>query len=362
MKGFYNLDEVLSVSILDICNYLGVPVEGSGRSKFCKMRNEKTASCKLYLDNQDGHDTFCDFGDGNRGGNVINFVMTRERCDRQKAIDWIAETFGLQPQNNTDYENVNELSDRAWQKLGVYGDLATKNMEFDLEHNPLEKVQKDSEKYAMPVNQLRKDYPTKYAQEILKKKAIPFVYNLRNQYYLTLYTWLSLQKSLVGHFDINNVPEDDRKEAMALCDQLTQAEKLLKKALNGTDIRYSFKKYNLYQDLTQLHLGQISFEIGENSYTEVKSESKLQGVDLRYRSVSCDDYFSLNEYGLNSVFHAAFVKNDKVNLVFLPEQSELIDKCISLYQTAKDLEQQERQKALSDDRKSTTPVNIPEER
>lgn len=360
MKGFYNLEDIQSIPILDVCNYFGVPVQKHGGSAFCKLRDEKTASCKLYLNNSDGYDSFYDFG-SHVGGSVINFVEQCLGCDWQSAIEELARAFSIEPVNNTEYMNRNELSDIEYKKIGVYGDLATKNFEFDLEKYPLESVKKYSEKYAMPVNQLRKDYPAKYAQEILKKKAIPFVYDLRNQYYLTLYTWLSLQKSLVGHFDINNVPEDDRKEAMALCNQLTQAEKLLKKALNGTDIQYSFKEYNLYQDLTKLHLGEISFEIGENSYVEVKRESNLQGVDLRYRSVSCDDYFSLNEYGLNSVFHAAFVKNDKVNLVFLPEQSELIEKCISLFHKAKELEQAERQKTEIENKKEKT-VNISDER
>lgn len=360
MKGFYNLDDIQSIPILDVCSYFGVPVQKNGGSAFCKLREERTASCKLYLNNADGYDSFYDFG-SHVGGGVINFVAQCLGCDWQSAIEELARAFSIEPVNNSEYLNRNELTDLEYKKIGVYGDLATKNFEFDLEKYPLESVQKYSEKYAMPVNQLRKDYPTKYAQEILKKKAIPYVYGLRNQYYFTLYTWLSFQKSLVGHFDINNVPEDDRKEAMALCNQLTQAEKILKKALNGTDIRYSFKEYNLYQDLTKLHLGEISFEIGENTYVDVKRESNHQGVDLRYRSVACDDYFSLKEYGIDSVFHAAFVKNDKVNLVFLPEQSELIDKCITLYHKAKELERAERENTESVSPK-TKPVFVPEER
>lgn len=330
MKGFYNLDDILSISIRDVCNYLGVPVEQHGGSCFCKLRDEKTASCRLYLDNSDGHDSFYDFG-SHVGGSVINFVEQRLGCDWQGAVEELARVFSIEPINNSDYFNRNELTDLEYKKIGVYGDLATKNFEFDLERFSLESVQKYSEKYAMPVNQLRKDYPSKYAHDIIKKRAIPFVYSLRNKYYFHLYCCLSIQKTITGHFDINNVPHSDLQECKELCKEVEKAENLLKKALRGTDITYTFKDYNILEDLKKLYYGEIAFEVGENSYAEVKRESQRHGVDLRYRSLDVDDYMALSDYGINSVLHAAFLKNDKVNLAFLPEQSELIDKCIGLY-------------------------------
>jgi len=64
MKAFYNLEDLNSISILEVCNYFGVPINKNGGSYFCKLRNERTASCKLYLNNSDGHDSFYDFGSG----------------------------------------------------------------------------------------------------------------------------------------------------------------------------------------------------------------------------------------------------------------------------------------------------------
>lgn len=342
--GFYNLDQVRSIPILDVCESLGIQVEKHGnRSYFVKLRDEKTASCKLYLDGKDGYDSFCDFGNCKNGGDVIKFTAEYLGCSWQEALDHLADRFGIPAINNSEYMNRNELTDIEWKKLGVHGDLATKNFDFDLEKYSLESAQKFSEKYAMPVNQLRKDFPNKYVYEIIKKRAIPFVYKMRNNYYFDLYCALSFQRDLTGHFDINNVPKEDIDRLTVDCKRLAQAELLLRKALRGTDVKYSFRDYDIRLDLQNIYLGKVSFEIGETSYSDLKKESSLQGVDLRYRSVSLGEYLSLKEYGIDMVSHAAFLKHDKVNLVFLPEHSELIDKCIDLHKTAKVLDSVEQQ-------------------
>lgn len=331
MKAFYNLEDLNSISILDVCEHFGVPVEKKGGSYFCKLRNERTASCKLYLKNADGHDSFFDFGPS-VGGNVIRFVSEYLNCDFQTAIEELANAFNIEPVNNTDYLNRNELTDLEWKKIGVYGDLATKNFEFDLDKFSFESTQKYAERYSMSVNQLRKDYPYKYAVDIIKKRAVPFVYSSRNNYYFNLHTCLSLQKSLFGYFDINNVPQEEFENLKSLSKEQTNVEFILKKALRGTDVTFTFKEYDVLEDLKKIYYGEIAFEIGANSYAEVKYNSQRHGTDLRYRSVSMYEYLKLGDYDINSVMHAAFVKNDNVNIAFLPEQGELIDELIDLCQ------------------------------
>lgn len=330
--SFYNLDEVRSLSILDVCHAYGIEV--STRGNFIKLRDEKTASCKLYFGDGNDNDSFYDFG-SHQNGDVIKLVSVYTGCSWQEALESLASTFGIAPVNNTQYMDRNELSDLEWRKLGVYGDRATKNFDFDLEKYSIESVQRFSDKYGIPVNQLRKEYPNKYMYDIIKKRAIPHVYRMRNDYYFHLYNHLSAQLSILGHFDLNNMSHEDLQECKDMCKQLTQAESLLRKALKGTDVRYQCRQYDVLQDLTKIYKGEISFEIGKLSYAELKSESRLQGVDLRFREVSVGDYVAMDEYGINSVGHAAFLKNDKVNIVFLPEHSALIDKCIGLYEQAK---------------------------
>lgn len=333
--NFYNLDEVRSLPILEVCSMLGVEVEKKGSSShWCKLRpGEKTASCKLYLGNGNEYDSFCDFGNCKNGGDVIKFASEYLGCSWQDALEQLASSFNIAPINNTQYMNRNELTDLEYRKIGVYGDLATKNFDFDFDKFSLESIEKYSEKYAMPVEQLRKDYPQKYVWDIIKKRAIPHVYGLRNDYYFALYCCLSIQKSLTGHFDINNVPHKDLQELIAASKELTKAEQLLKKALRGTDVRYSQREYNVLEDLKKINYGEISFEIGDKTYADMKRESKLYGVDLRYRSVSVDSYFALKNYGLEEIAHAGFLQNEKVNIVFLPDQGDAIDRCIRLEQT-----------------------------
>lgn len=340
-KNFYNLDDVRNISILDVCEQYGVLVQKQGKSYFCKLRDEKTASCKLNINTRYGYDTFKDFGSG-AYGDVITFVQElRGHKDWQDALDDLAQTFNVQPQNNTDYMQRNELTDLEYKKIGIYGDLATKNFDFDLEKFSLESAENYAKKYTMSVNELRQKHPNKYLYEVLMKRAFPHIHKLRHEYYFGLHTCLSLQKDILGHFDINKVSEADMDRFKKECKNLIQAESLLKKALKGTGYVYPFREYDVRLDLQKIYTGEIPIELGVNSYSEIKQEVAVQGVYQRYRSVSLSDYLSLKEYGIDSVKHAAFLKGDKVNLVFMPENGERIDKCIALYNKAKDLEKGE---------------------
>lgn len=334
---FYDLDEVRSISLLDVCEALGILVEKKGSSCFCKLRNERTASCKLYLDNPGEPHSFYDFG-ANVGGDVIKFVSCYENCDWQQALERLANLFNIAPINNNDYLHRNELTDSEYAKIGIYGDRASKNFDLNLDKFSIEAVQAYSEKYAMQVNQLRKDYPSKYEYDVLRKRAIPYVYKKRNDYYFQLYCALSTHKLFASEFDIKNISEDVLLECSTSCGALIKAEKLLKKALEGTNVKYTFKDYDVASDLKKIFYGEISFEIGENSYSEVKRASCSFGVDLMFKPLKLDEYLALGDFGITDVFHAAFLKDDKVNLAYLPDQSAEIDKCMRLYNQAKGIE------------------------
>lgn len=324
-KAFYNLDEVRDISILEVCDHFGVQYQKQGRSYFCKLRDEKTASCKLNVDTKYGYDTFKDFGSG-KFGDVIAFVQEYLGCDWQTALEELASSFNIQPQNNTDYFRRNELTDKEYEKIGIYGDLATKNFDFDLTTFSVESAEKYAQKYAMSVNELRKKHPNKYLYEVVAKRAFPHINKMRHNYYFSIYTCLSFQKDILGRFDINNVPKEDLDALEKECKGLIHAEALLKKALMGTGYVYPFKKYDVRLDLKKIHCGEISIELGANSYSEIQREVSLQGVFQKYKKdVDLFDYLSLKEYGIDSVQHAAFLKGGKVNLVFMPENSLLID-------------------------------------
>lgn len=344
--AFENWDEIRMISILDVCSTLGIPVQQNGRSYWCKLRPEEGhASCKLYFDSANG-DSFCDFGNCKNGGDVIKFAAEWLGVDYQAASEQLARSFNIAPLDNTQYFNRNEVGDHEWKKLGVYGDLATKNMDLNLDKYSFEYIRNLSEMYNMPVNQLRKEHSAVYIRDIIRKRAIPTVYQMRNTYYFAVYCCLASQKALTGKFDINNVPHEDMEELKKLCAEVTQGEFILRKALKGTDVRYSYKDYNVLTDLKKIYCGDISFEIGEKTYVDVKKESWRYGADLQYRSISVDDYLALDAFGINSILHAAYLRKDRVNLVFLPEQGPLIEKCIEQFEDYKD--KRDRLAALQD--------------
>lgn len=330
-KNFYNLDDVLSIPIEEVCEVFGVKVLRHG---MCSIRpDEKYPSCKLYTKNPDGHDTFYDFG-ANVGGSVVDLVMFLNNTDRQGAFDFLGETFHLEPQNNTDYEHRNELTDAQYLKIGVYGDLATKNLDFDLERFSMESAQKYADKYHMTVNELRKQHPNFYTFKILMRRALPHVSNMRNSYYMDLYNHYLLAKSLqvsdptalIG----SSVEEFERQKK-----ELMAAEKLLYKAAKGTSLeeRLTVRKYDVKEDYRALIDGKISFQVGPTSYNDIKFEASKQDATLCYHSVPMEDYFFLKREFLENVPHAAFMRAGTVNIACLPEQSLEIERSIDLLPT-----------------------------
>lgn len=329
-KRFFDLEEVRSLPIKDVCAAFGIPVE---RSNFIKLRpSEKTASTKLYINKGKGYDRFHDFGT-NEGGDCINLIENWRGCSWQQALEAVADAFGIQPVNNFDYEQRGMLSDVQWAKIGIYGDLVTKNLDFDLERFSVDSAMKYASKYQMTVNQLRETDPNFYIAAILRNKAFPFVYDMRNSYFMMIYQ----VQSLIKHFDpmakIELLPEDSARELEESRQQLTKAEKLLKMALRGTDVRFSFRDYNLERDWEDLLQGKISFEIGPKSNIEIKQSARKDNLDVLYKEMSADEYFDAIPMDLSEVSYAAFLKGDKVNLVYTSREAEEIEK---LFDVSKD--------------------------
>lgn len=334
-KNFYDLDEIRSISILEVCDTFGVKVN---RAKMCSLRSEKTPSCKLYTDNRGGFDHFHDFGDGSHG-DVIVFVSRVTGSDWQTALETLAGIYGIEPVNNIEYQNRNELTNAQYAKIGIYGDLATKNLDIDLERFSVESAQKYSDKYRMTVNELRREYPEVYTYKILMGRALPFVSDMRNDYYTELYNHYSLALALnIG--DPRKLDERKVEEFSKLQKELDTAEKLLHKAAEGTSVKETLKyrKYNVIEDYEALIDGKISFQVGSLSYHDLKCKAREHDEVLRYRSVPSGDYFKLACGLLNDVHHAAFLKGDSVNLVFLPEQDLVIDNCIDALKVEKQVD------------------------
>lgn len=339
-KNFYDLEQIRGIPILEVCSAFGIKVRRSGRTYTCKLRDEKTPSVHLYTRNNNGQDNFYDFG-VNEGGDVIVFVSKILNTDWQSALENLASTFGIEPVNNTEYRDRNELTNYQYEKIGVYGDLATKNLDFNLEKYTLESAQKYSDKYNMTVNELRSKYPEFYTHKILMNKALPYVLNLRNSYYTELYNHYVLAKNLRVQ-DPTALSDSFIQKLNEKKNELVTAEKLLYKAAKGTSLeeRLSVRSYDVESDFHAILNGEISFQVGSVPYFEIKQAARKNDEVVHYRSVSVDDYESMLSGLLGCVSYAAFLKADKVNLAFLPEDSDIIERVFETFRLNKGVDEQ----------------------
>ena len=329
-KRFFDKEEVRSLPIKEVCAVFGIPVE---RGDFIKLRpDEKTASTKLYLNKGAGHDRFYDFG-SHIGGDCIQLIQEYRQCSWQDALEDVADAFGIQPVNNFEYEQRGVLTDRQWGKLGVYGDSVSKNLDFDLERFSVESAAKYAEKYRMPVNVLREENPKFYITAILRNRAFPHVYNLRNYYYMQIYSEQTLQKDVAGHADRKFLSDDRINELNRTVQELESVEKLLRMALRGTDVRFTFRGYNLEKDWDDILQAKISFEIGPQNNYDIKKYAQKHGCELLYATLSDSDYFTRASSD-SEVPHAAFIRGNSVKLVYASDAADQIEEMFGLQKGA----------------------------
>ena len=75
-----------AIPLTDILqNVYGVEIQQRGSKYYCKIREERTASCQIYPNN-----TFYDFGSG-VGGDTINLIEVFENCNRKTVMTKLAE-------------------------------------------------------------------------------------------------------------------------------------------------------------------------------------------------------------------------------------------------------------------------------
>ena len=69
-RAFYDLEKLKSIPIAEVAQAYGIEVKPSGTDFWCKLRDERTPSCKLYTKTN----SFCDFGNTNYGGEKIQIT------------------------------------------------------------------------------------------------------------------------------------------------------------------------------------------------------------------------------------------------------------------------------------------------
>ncbi|MEG2380118.1 MAG: hypothetical protein RSB38_00275 [Oscillospiraceae bacterium] len=313
-NNFYSLNEIKQIPIIDVINVLGLEIQNKN-GLWVKVRNEKTASCKIY----DSTNTYCDFGNGNKGGDIISLVEYVKECSNKEAIEFLAKEFMI---NSFDQSKEFELTENQFKKIGIESSNVLNNM--NIENVSLKTQFKILEQFNMSVSKF-KEQNNKAFLNLLKCRAIPFVLDLRHMYYFQIYC--AMRMATILGIDILTLPEElvSIKEESEKC---IEAEALLIKALGNSINEVNFKphKYDVIQDIMDIRTGKINVEVGNLTYSELKEK----GEPIIYKKISIEDYTHKMYAGNTSDFKfAAFVQGSKVNLAYTESEVHKIETVLS---------------------------------
>lgn len=318
-KGYYNLDEIKAIPITQILyDFYGIESQPKGSHRaFCDIRGEKTPSCCLYLDTN----SYCDFGDSNRGGNVINLVQQLSNCDFYEAVEMLADNYGI----SSEKHEKNALpTNSQYRQIGIQADMATKNFSFDIDKYGIQATKNFSDKYRMSVQELART-DSKIYHNMLKSVAVPHINMTRQSYYSNLY----MSYLLCSQFDCD-LTEPMKEEIQNNITELNSMEKIMVRAITDENLlKYTPQKYNIETDLNAILNGDLEFEIGNVSYVDLKVDSIKEKNNLAYKKVPYDKFISLRS---NLDFpYAAYVNGLKreVNFITSAANSRKLDNLLN---------------------------------
>ena len=321
-KSAANFDwtQLESIPILDICQHFGIEVKQQGGRPWCKLRpNDDTPSTLLNLTSGSKHkaNTFHDFGSGMSGNNItlacemLGLDYLNEE-GRNNAAAYLSDVFHIPTRENT-ISNRRGLTNREYAKIGLYGDMATKNFTFDLEHMSLDLIQKISETYAMPMNQLKEKHPRTY-ERLLKTIAIPYVREQSNSYYMDVWmTREAVERSKAkGELVFQNKSfEEDRKA-------LQSAEEILARAMSGTSLKVSSSRaYAPEVVLEKIDGGELKPAFGKQTYNQMQRLAKANKTDVWYRTLDLYAVYYAEDDVFGNLPYSAFFKDGKAVIGYL---------------------------------------------
>ena len=317
--ALYDTDRLKEIPILSVCSQLNIPIEKKyGRRAWCKVRQERTASTMLDLDKN----TFFDYGDGGHGGDVIAFYAYVTGISQGEAMKELGNHFGIPSKDPRAGLKSNDLTNFEWSKIGLYGDRASKNYSFDVERLPIERCWELSEQFNMSMNDLRKAFPEVY-EKMLREKALPYLRELRNHYYLNIYGEYRFALEL-GNTDLfydQRIQEDLLHEK----EHLITAERLLEKAARNTAIHFEpGKSYEPDVVLKQLLRG--DHKLGTLSHKQMQARARARKCYLKYCSFGYADYESAD---FSDILHTAFLRGDRVFIGYLPSDEQKVQSILN---------------------------------
>lgn len=328
-KPFYDPEKLQSIPIAEVAQAYGVELKQVGSDYWCKLRDEKTASCKLYTKTN----SFCDFGNANYGGDTIELTRFLHSCSsRYDAMQILANTFGIAPENQQGYMPDRFPSNRQLAKIGIQGDRAPKNFDFHIELYGLEAAKQLSDKYAMTVEELSKRYPDVYHQ-MLRARAVPYVHALRQLYLAELRSLYDWSVMFGTNFQTDSKMFDNARE---LLHDAQTGEHILHSAIRDFK-KVSFREnhYDLVKDYTAITNGNMSVElINDESigYRDLKSLLRAENHPMGYTNLPKAQFDALVKQLPEITSYAAFAKGQTVTLAYDAAYTEQINDLINFNQ------------------------------
>lgn len=326
MAEYYDFETInREIPIEDVLAYFDIYPTAQG--KYSIRPEDKTASAGIDKRRRFGN-TIHDFGTDNNF-TPLTLTMYLKNLSDVEASQLLGRAFGIQPKSfdNTPTDPY-AMSNWEWELINIQPDMASKNMDFHPETHGDEKTRNYAEKYRIPISDLRKSTDEKdkeIYEHILCSRALPYILEKRNMYLRGMYSQFALAKEVYSSFDEKIAFESEREKFEDLAKELLKLEGVFKKAINGTSIKFKANFYNAQKDFNAVINGDISFEMGQNSYYSIKEAARDKKTKPFYCSVSLEEYFKLMRNGLEDIQFAAFQKGSQVNIAFLPSDSSRIN-------------------------------------
>lgn len=305
----------------------GIEVQKRGSRYYCKIRDERTASCAIYPNN-----TFYDFG-GGEGGDTINLVEYMESCDRKTAMEKLSQLYHIERQ--TQKRNRKDLMDYEWNKLGVTPDMVSKNLniniierpgewkrgaDVNLNINDMKQLEMFREKYQVPLAELRKNDSEAYHLFLRNKVYYPLI-SEKDGYLGSLHSRYRFAFGICNDsaeaFQITASDPEINEWAKTLSEKFT----LLRYAVDDISfLKVPHIKYNPSQNLNEILSGKTQFQISKMSYFELchyafMSKEKLCKIKVLY-DVYAKKYSPITSE-LKGIPHCSLYKNDACSLYCL---------------------------------------------
>lgn len=322
-----------TVPIEDVLAFHGIYPE---RGKYRLRDDDDTPSASIHPQKKYGNIVH-DFGYGN-SFSPLSLTMFLQGVDVKEAARILGEAFHVPPKwTDKDEYDPGKISDYDWKAIGIHPDMASKNIDFDIERYGVAATARLSERFRMSMSELRdmvryrKDTPEVDAMDvrryegILRNRALPYVYEQRDLYYRRMHDDLSTARAVNPDVELDVVYSRNSADYSEMAKRLTKVENVLKRVLDGTSVKFYDRRYRADKDFEAVAKGEVAFEIGDNTRWQVNDFAYKNKCKLFETTVSVADYYRLCANGLDTLMTAARQKGDLVKVYFSSGDSEKVN-------------------------------------